>query len=332
MILFGIGVDRGNGYTKVASSQIEAVFPSLVARPIGHGLNGLLADSSARPEDYLHVAIRVGGHEGEYVVGDMARRCGIEAAISVSDDKARDQNTPVLLSVALALAAPEPSDGLAVVAGLPLSVFLDRKDELRDTLMQLNGDVRFLAGPWKGEGRRFEVRAAKVLPEAIGLMLKIGKEGGAVDGRTAAINVGFKTTEILTTEGMRPVEALSGSEEIGTYHVAMTMSELFRQKYKKGLPLELAEKAVYDGYLDFGSERLDLGGLILEAKDYVGQKIQARLRTLWGNDLNFFRRIYLAGGGARLLADKLGLSGAVVVSGPQMTNAQGFLVAAQGIG
>jgi len=76
---------------------------------------------------------------------------------------------------------------------------------------------------------------------------------------------------------------------------------------------------------------VDLNRDLEAVKQELGRAIKDRLKTVWGNKINFFHTVFLAGGGAVSLEQVLSNfhPTTVLVKDPRFANARGFLKVAE---
>jgi len=76
---------------------------------------------------------------------------------------------------------------------------------------------------------------------------------------------------------------------------------------------------------------LNFSGEIEDVKYDLAKRIKNRLKAAWGNKINFFTNMFLAGGGAVTLEHMLTdiHPSTITIKSPQFANAKGFLRVAE---
>jgi plasmid segregation protein ParM len=321
-----LGVDIGFGYTKVTRGQGVVVFPSQAGPAVRRHESGLNVRSLdyhlLRPVDYF-----VGQLAVQQMVGDTDRAA----------DWVGTEAYTALLWTALAAVTQTFSTGYTVVTGLPIN-HLHRADELRGILaqrhqVQLNGgDVV----------KTIDVSAVRVIAQGIGALLStVISDGGTVTdaeqvkrGRGAILDIGSKTTGLVSVEGIHEVAAETASVAVGTWDVESAvrrhLAESFPGWGEKVSAHELMtcilERRAYDR-----NEAIDLTGIVGDALDLAARRVLGQASALW-NDGRHLRRIIVCGGGGPLFFGhiKARYPHAELIGGdPRFANVVGYFRLAQ---
>jgi len=336
--VFKIGLDLGYGYVKgVNQTGKEVSFPSLVCEGFDRPLSGLFGGSSGDGENNLNLIVTDGAAR-EIFVGELARREGRNVSFAFDEDKAAHPATQDLLAAAGYLLFPEGHVPVHLVTGLPLEQYIHKKDEFKQVLDRFSVFVRHK------EGRNVKsIRFAKVtvFPQAAGAVYHAVWDDRSKylvkGGYLGLVDIGFKTTDFivfLVEDRLIMREDLSGTINAGVSAVQATVDKMFTAKTGGRLDVPELMRLVDSGRIAFKGEELEFSREIEAIKYDFAKTIKDRLKGTWGNKLNFFHSILLAGGGATALGRALiGLHpSAVIVRDPQFANARGFLKVAENEG
>ena len=333
--MFKIGLDLGYGYTKgVNEAGKEVLIPSLVCDGYNRPLAGLFGGGQGALKDNLHLVVS-DGLSFELFVGDLARREGRNISFAFDENKITHQTTRGLLAAAGYLLFPENIVPVHVVTGLPLEQYIHRKDEFKQMLSKFNVSIRHKDSQ---ESKRISFAKATVFPQAAGAVyhavwderskyLTKGSYLGLVD-------IGFKTTDFITflmEDRLVLREDLSGTINAGISVIQAMADKLFTAKTGSKLDVPELMRLVDSGRLMFKGNELDFSSELEDAKWELSKNIKDRLKAVWGNKLNFFNNVFLAGGGAVTLEHILTdlHPNTITIKSPQFANAKGFLKVAE---
>jgi plasmid segregation protein ParM len=122
-------------------------------------------------------------------------------------------------------------------------------------------------------------------------------------------------------------EDLSGTQDIGMSVLSNAVDRLFTGKTGSKLDIPELMHLVKQGSIFYRGREIVFKKEISAIKNEIARAIKDRVKVVWGNKLDFFHTIFMAGGDARQLKgamDDLYNSIRVVRDG-QMDNALGFL-------
>jgi plasmid segregation protein ParM len=209
-------IDLGYGFTKyvreVRAGQPEfASFPSMA--PLAH--DGDLGEALGLRRDTAVIDIDRVRYEVGPDVGFIQRAFTVR---NMDDDYVTTPAYLALLRGALSFMKRDQIEVLVV--GLPVSMVKSRRSHL-ERLVACEHAV--------GRERVVKVRSARVLAQPHGALLDCAAR--AKDGRQVlkqtnlVIDCGFRTVDWLLTQGLKPVEARSGSVPRGMYDVVRDISD-----------------------------------------------------------------------------------------------------------
>ncbi|MBS3984324.1 MAG: ParM/StbA family protein [Selenomonadales bacterium] len=333
--MFKIGLDLGYGYVKGVNETGKAVsFPSLVGEAYDRPLSGLFGAGMGE-ETELHLVISDSEGRREFFAGDLARREGKNVSFAFDEDKIAHPNTKALLAAAALLLFPQTPAPVHLVTGLPLEQYIHKREEFREMLSRMVFSVHRKDGVTR---KQISFAKTTVFPQAAGAVyyaiwddrqryLNKGSYLGLVD-------VGFKTTDFvvfLVEDRLVLREDLSGTIPVGVSYLQTATEKLFADR--TGTKLDVAEsmRLVQSGKLIYKGREMDFSRELEDVKQELGRGIKDRLKTVWGNKINFFHTVFLAGGGAVALERALGglHPTTTLVKDPRFANARGFLKVAE---
>jgi plasmid segregation protein ParM len=320
-----IGLDVGYSATKAISGGRRVTFPSVVGTPdkARFSINGASAQDIILTEP-AHVA-----------VGD--------AAVIQSRHLMRREDRGWIESdewYNLALAAfTELTTGtvaeLTVVTGLPVAFYSD-KETVRARLV---GEHR-VARDGRDRAQMFKVTEARVIPQPFGALLAMSLDNAGrivnrdlAHGNVGVIDVGGKTTNLLSVYKLSEVGRETSSVSVGAWDAARAVQRWLSDNYPD---LELRAHQVMDAIktrqVKYFGETVDLAAVIDAALAPMSEQVIAEATQLW-NGAGTLDTILVTGGGALLLgpAIKAHFRHAVVVDDPVYANALGFYRLAQNV-
>jgi len=333
--MFKIGLDLGYGYIKgVNESGREVLFPSLVCDAYPRMLTGLFGGGYGNIKDNLHLVVS-DGSSYEIFVGELAQREGRNVSFVFDEDKIAHPTTRGLLAAACFLLFPDGHVPVHLVTGLPLDQYSHKKDEFKQMLSKINITVRHKDSQ---ESKRISFAKTTVFPQAAGSVYHaVWEERNKylVKGSyLGLIDIGFKTTDFITfvvEDKLVLREDLSGTIDTGMSVVQTVADKLFTAKSGSTLDIPELMRLVDNGRLMFKGKELDFSKEIEDVKYALAKSIKNRLKGAWGNKINFFTNVFLAGGGAVTLEHMLTdiHPSTITIKSPQFANAKGFLRVAE---
>lgn len=220
-----------------------------------------------------------------------------------------------------------------VVTGLPVAFYGDRAI----VRQRLEGQHRV-----RREGRvgqTLTVTQAYPVPEPFGTLFDVlwDERGQVRDGRVATgeagvLDIGSKTTNMLSVSRIREIGRESDSIEVGAWDVVRALREWLALPencpHLKLRDHELA-KAIISRQVTYYGKTIDLTSVVDEITTRLAAQIVAQAGQLWRDSLARFVLVIITGGGALMLGDKIrsypGLQNAVIANDPVFANANGFL-------
>lgn len=316
-----IGINIGYSHTKAygqPGGEVRRVnFPSAVGTP-----------------DHAHFSIN--GVEGIGFIEPRAALIGDEAVLQSRFLNRREdrgftgsEEWYTLFLAALSELTPGNPD-VTVVAGLPVAFFAGDKDTVRERLL----------GPhtFRREGRARQsitVTQAIIVPEPFGTLFdNLWDESGRVanieiaTGNVAIIDIGGKTTNLLSVSRIKEIGRATASVNIGAWDVVRTVREWLETHAPK---LDLRDheiiQAVIARQIKYYGKPVDLRDIIAATTQRLAGQVIAQAGQLW-NGAAGLDAILITGGGALLLGEHVkahpDFPHARIVNDPLLANARGF--------
>ncbi|MBL7202506.1 MAG: ParM/StbA family protein [Anaerolineae bacterium] len=218
---------------------------------------------------------------------------------------------------------------LVVVSGQPVRFYARDRPILRDRLLGDHTAAR--------DGRRrqtFSVSRTVIMTQGFGALLSVclDRRGNVTDpeianGRIGLIDVGGKTTNLLSVSRLAEVGRETASVNTGAWDVVRAV-ERWLADHCPGL--ELRDHALIDAIRDrqvrYYGDTVDLRDAIDEAISPLADQVIAQTTQLWNGGANL-DAILVAGGGAHLVGPYIGehfRHARVVAGDPVFANAEGY--------
>lgn len=321
------GLDLGYSATKIVwGLGKQSSFPSVVGTPdrARFSINGAGGD----------IVLETGG--ATWLVGQGA----IEQSRFVDrrEDRLWIESDAYyrLFLAAMTEATGATTVDLTVVTGLPVAFYSD-KDRVRDRLLGEHRATR--------EGRRagqiFRVKDCRVIPQPFGALLAVAldNQGRVIDqdlatGAVGVIDVGGKTTNLLSVNRMSEIGRETASVNVGAWDVVRAVREFLTEQCPN---LELRDhqviEAIIAGRVRYYGDPVDLADVVEQAVEPLAAQVIAEATQLWNGGAGL-DAILISGGGALLLGGhvKRHFRHARVTSDPIFANARGFWKFAQRLG
>jgi plasmid segregation protein ParM len=217
---------------------------------------------------------------------------------------------------------------LRIVTGLPVSFFADHL-VVRDRLLGEHKAQR--------QGRHvqsFRVVDCRVIPQPFGALLAatLNDRGRIIDDGLATssvgvIDVGGKTTNLLSVNRLSEISPKTGSVSIGVWDVVRAVHEWLSDSHpglEKVRPHQLVE-AIIARRIDYYDGSIDLTGVVEEKLESLAAQVLAEATRLWDSGATL-KAVLVTGGGALLLEPYVQrhFRHARVVDEPVFANALGY--------
>jgi plasmid segregation protein ParM len=216
---------------------------------------------------------------------------------------------------------------LRIVTGLPVAFYND-KGILRNLLLGEHRAAR--------EGRRaqvFKVTDCRVIPQPFGALLaeSLDNQGSVADkelatGNVGVIDVGGKTTNLLSVSRLSEIGRETASVSIGAWDVVRAVRDWLADHCPN---LELRDHQIVSAIIarkvEYYGEPVNLEPVVDTALVPMAEQVIAQATQLWNGGAGL-RAILVSGGGAHLLgpAIQAHFRHARVVQDPVFANATGY--------
>lgn len=218
---------------------------------------------------------------------------------------------------------------LDVVTGLPIAFYERDKDQLRSVFL---GEHRFCR-----EGRSaqvFRVRSCRVIPQPFGTVFSqaINEKGILQDniystGNVGIIDIGGKTTNLLSVERLEEISDNTGSVNKGAWDAVRAFRVFAESEYPglEDLKDHQVIQAIINKSQNYYDKILDLTEPVNAILQPMAEAIISEAGTLW-NSGALLNSILITGGGALLLGHyiKRQFPHSIIIDDPVYANARGY--------
>ena len=300
-----VGLDVGFGYTKRVTAAGTDVFPSVVGEWRADGFRlGARLNGADHPGGIEGVTL----HGRSYAVGERALRLAHRRFVGLHRRWMDSAAFRVLTLAALARGLERPGERVILVTGLPVEDIEPHGATLR---RQLEGEHEVRLEPG-GRAWRVAVGPVHVVPQPLGTVLAqlldprgqlAGRDG--LEGRVGVLDIGFRTTDYFTLDGLEVVPAHCLTRNTG---LADLLLDLGREVYRRwGVEVDphALDEPVLRGTLQIGGEAVALGPIVDPWLDRHAEAIASHARMLWGDGARGLARLWVTGGGGALLGSRL---------------------------
>lgn len=327
--MYDLGLDVGFGFTKATDGISTITFKSLV----GEATEIQFWSSMISHELVENLHVTVDGKQ--FFVGDMAERQSTVRYFTLDQSVLFENSLKVLALTAMGIFR---GDGPQVnlVTGLPVGYYKQYKERLASVLKGMQRITFHTRDGTKAE-KSFIVNRLQIMPQPFGALFNLimNEQGRVVNVELARqkvgiVDVGFRTTDITISDGLRYVERGSRTADTG---IAKAFSIIAKKLVERtGITVELYRlyESVIKGTIRIKGKEYLLKELKEQVFGQLAAIIAGDLERLWADDWDI-DAVLLTGGGAGELASYLKplLPGSFLVTepdnDPRMCNAKGYL-------
>jgi len=313
-----IGVDIGYYATKAVCGKKVVTFPSVAGTPNVSQLVHGVGDG----ETIINLGI---GDSYKYIVG----RDAILKSRSTERREEREWITSHLWKVLFyhAISQLEPEGGeFRIVTGLPVDYFSSDHVMLKKIVEGLH---KFAVNDKRLELRLSSIVTMQPFGAVCNEILSFDgnlKNKSLSQSSIGVIDIGGKTTNILTVDQMADIGAQSFSTDTGGWDIVRAVKTSIQEKFfdYELKDHEVAEIVASKTMKRFGKD-VDVSDLVEPVTDSITREIVALTTQVWGN-ASGLDKIFISGGGANLIGETIAdeFPHAVVVSDPEVANAKGY--------
>ncbi len=293
-----IGVDLGYGFVKATDGREGFLFPSVVGDGSPHQPLRL-ASQEADPTDNLRLQIG----DRVYHVGTLAVRQSRMAYRSLSVLRDEGNDLLVLFLTALSLFCHEPNTTFSVVTGVPPG----RMHLADEFIRSVRGDhrvVRYRAA--NPEELYLRVDRVTVVPQPLGTYWSqvLDSRGqlqphAAAEGRVGIIDIGFRTTDLVTVEEGEYVPEQSRTVPTGLSAAYGAVAAALLREYGIERENHALDEAIISGEIGVSGRRVDITGLREQAFEQLATKVLVEIRSTW--QVADYDYLWFTGGGGQAL-------------------------------
>ncbi len=299
-----VGVDLGFGFTKGFDGQRAVIIPSLLAendRP-----QEAYQEAYTLPEDGLHLAFE----DAAYFLGHRAACDWFSPQVPRQPERLfGDYGRRLVLAVLAAYI--EMEEPLHVVIGLPVSHYQRLRDAFEARLIGYH-KMAWVRPDGSRTPKNVHIRKIHTVPHPMGTFsgLIMNADGRMradrfKDQKTVVVDIGFRTTNVITMDRMRFSNRDSGTIDLGISRGFGQIARKLEAETGRRLDLDQLYQAVRLGTVHIDRQRYTIERVRREAfsrlAEQLADNIGYRLTAAWDTD-----RLLLTGGGSRDLADYIG--------------------------
>ncbi len=317
-----VGLDVGYGFVKVFDGEVGFSFPSVVG-----------AESK---ESYVRKRVNKISSLDDLMVSFNGKKHFVgKSAIKHSQFTFRDQSLlrndslyfQILFFTALSLYCSNPINTFNIVTGLPVN-HMSYVDTLTDLIGKGAKITRYLDNEVKVLD--IQVNQIEIVPQPLGtyyseFLNKWGKELKPLEGMVGVVDVGYRTTDLITVQNGEYI-----SEKSKTFNVGMTtvMNEIING-LRDAFGLELESYRLNE---IVANKKITASGELQDVSQIVDEALQKLASSVLSNIYSFmpvvaYDSILLSGGGCQSIASYIlpKIKQGALVSDPVSSNCIGYL-------
>ncbi|NMB65623.1 MAG: ParM/StbA family protein [Spirochaetes bacterium] len=310
-----IGIDIGYNATKLFDGKTKTIFAS------ASGTVNKSRFSLTTKEDFI---VKIPG-DGEWMIGETAVE---ESRIIARREDRKWITSPEYYRLFIGALSKVKDNIVSIVTGLPVA-FYDDKDELEQILKA--GEHIFSAN---GVDRKVTVDKCLVIPQPFGTVacLALDENGNISDkdlasGNVGIIDIGGKTTNILTVSKLSEVARQTVSINTGGWDIARDVKNQLNKIYpamEEQRDHEIADIVRNKSITLFGN-KINIAEIVDSVVFPLSQQVIAEINQMWGSSAGL-SKIVITGGGAYFVAPYImqKYSHAIMVDDPVFSNVIGY--------
>lgn len=333
-----IAVDIGFGFVKVMNEKgKKEMFPSVMAKRSDNSLRGIVGGSG---DDYSILYWEEGknGRENEkkLYVGDAGMSNGGTRKWE-DKDKFNIDELKIFIATAVGLVNPE-NEEVDLAVGLPMSYYLEKKDELENILQGINANVSYSG---VNGVRKISFNTIFCFPQGAGAYYSATlditgktKNFELANSSVGVIDIGYRTVDFLVMakgrKGIAMVDHQSGSlEEEGMNKAFQMIEKVVSEEVGRDIGLIEIEKAVlwFGGNFNYRGKQINLIKHEEQAYTELAESISSKIKLKWGVDGDLLSKVLVTGGGGHALYPllKTKFDQAYVEENSSYANCEGYL-------
>ena len=307
-----IGLDLGYGYVKVSSGEINIKFLSIIGNPISDFAK---ASAISSLNELLNTLTII--YQGKtYYIGYNAQLNTRNGKISLRQDKYdNDEQSKIKIMTALALMTDENqyTAEFDVILGLPVLEYNSQKEKVKNIILNNNQPFEFTM-KYGNKSVNKQIKCNKVLvlsqSEAVFYNYILSSYGNIIEsrnsnvaGKVAVVDIGFRTTDVVTMEDGRYLETFCDQLNSGVVQIHQEILRLIMQEYNVKKELKDIDLITRNKQFFYNTKTYNIEHIIKKASEPFADNIIESLYTIHNGDLGNLNMILLAGGGAELTFD-----------------------------
>lgn len=304
-----IGSDLGYGQIKTVSGIEKKKFISAVGNPISNFGRSAAVSS----ESELMNALTITFDNKIYYVGHNAIVNARNGRLTLRQNKADDIQNKIkfLTSLALFMDEDQTYGEFDIVTGLPVLEYRNQKDQL-ESMMSNDGRIFFFDmhyGP-KIVSKSIKINNVKVISQGEGAFYDyilddegniVEENANAVSGVVMVVDVGYRTSDIVTMENGRYIELLSDQFNKGVNTIHQEILRLIMEKFGIKKELKDLDQLVRDGFFYHNTKSYDVRQIIETAAIPFAEDVVESLHTTSNDQLGSVNHVIFTGGGAEII-------------------------------
>lgn len=316
-----VGIDLGYGQVKAVTDGCYIKFPSVVGVPSAMEYKDVALSDRKDPVENIELIYE----SKRYYVGQKALEETNNARLTLKADKSDRETNKVKFLAALGLLN---INEVEVITGLPVFEYESYKDRLAESL---NGEYIFKLN---SISRSINIQSVRVIPQAGGAYydLVLDQEGQIINkvlisGRTAVVDIGFRTTDVATLERARYDANQSFTIWAGVGKIHQEVQKYLQREYKLSYPLSIIDSIVRQGVVNLYGVQQPIDEYIRAAVEPVAQEILESFIAGIDDYRKLTSGIVLTGGGVALVAPYFEAEfgdAVTIVNNPEYSNASGY--------
>ena len=332
-----VGIDLGYGQIKVMTNDFKIRFLSAVGTPI----SDFSKTAGINSEQELMNSLALTYEGQKYFVGHNALVNTRNGKMTLRQNKAEVVDNKIKLLTALALLIPEDDNygEFEIITGLPVLEFKNQCEILKDAIANNNKPFECIMHYGNKEVlKMIKINFVKVVSQAEGAFYDyvLNKNGDLISGReddvagmVMVVDVGYRTTDIVTMENGLYIEPLSDQLNKGVNQIHQEILRLIMSKLNIKRELKDMDAIVRNGELFHNMKTYKIADIIAQASKPFSEDIVENLHTISNDRLGSMQHIILTGGGAELVFPyvKKALNGIIevsIMSESEYCNASGY--------
>lgn len=318
-----IGVDLGFYQVKLYHQNGKYRFPSVIGYPSAIELT---EESDHAKENNICIT------EGDttYYVGSKALRDTRNAQLTFTADKTEKHTDRIKYLAALSLAATGDADTFTVATGLPVDEFAGMQGLKEQLQKNLEGEFFFRSGDL---ALGISVPKVLVLPQSAGAYYDyiLDNKGNIleenVNAKTVVIDIGYRTTDVVTMSYAKYVSQESFTINTGVSDVHKELRKNLLKEYRVSKDLTEMDFFMRSGIIHLGGVPENISFLITACIQPYAEKIASMIPVYIPN-LRDIHQVIVTGGGSNIMSAfiEAEMKGIPVTHSPdsEFSNARGY--------